>query len=93
VNIVFTPEAMADLRAIHTIIAENNERAADQVIARIRQAIMIFERFPMLGRPGRVEDTREFAIPGLPYTIIYRIASVTELDILTIIHQRQKFPS
>ncbi|UDF02999.1 type II toxin-antitoxin system RelE/ParE family toxin [Asticcacaulis sp. AND118] len=71
-NIAFTPEALADLRAIYKTISDDNERAAANVIARIRQTIMIFERFPLLGRPGRVADTREFAIPGLSYTIVYR---------------------
>lgn len=91
-NINFTPEAYGDLRAIHQHISEDSERAADNVIARIRQTVMIFERFPLLGRNGRIADTREFAIPGLPYTIIYRIVSETELDILTILHQRRKYP-
>ncbi|MDQ0465877.1 toxin ParE1/3/4 [Caulobacter ginsengisoli] len=91
-SIRFTPEAASDLRAIHTYIAKHNDRAADRVIARIRQSIMIFERFPMLGREGRVAGTREFAIPGLPYTVVYRIVSDTDLDILTILHQRLKYP-
>jgi toxin ParE1/3/4 len=91
-NIRFTPAARDNLRAIHAYIADRDDRAADRVIARIRQTIMIFERFPMLGRQGRIEDTREFAIPGLPYTIVYRLASETDLDILTIVHQRLRYP-
>jgi toxin ParE1/3/4 len=92
VNVKFTPEALSDLRHIQHYISQYNPRAADDVISRIRQTVMIFERFPLLGREGRVEDTREFAIPGLPYTIVYRIVSPTDLDILTIIHQRLQFP-
>ena len=52
----------------------------------------MFESFPLLGRAGLVEDTREFAISGLPYTIIYRIVSETELDVLTVVHQHQLYP-
>jgi toxin ParE1/3/4 len=92
VNVHFTPEAADDLHSIHSYIAQHNARAADTVIARIRQTIMMFERFPMLGRYGRIEDTREFAIPGLPYTIVYRIVSETDLDILTILHQSMQYP-
>jgi toxin ParE1/3/4 len=41
---------------------------------------------------GLVADTREFSVVGLPYVIVYRIASETELDVLTIIHARRKYP-
>ncbi|EGF93496.1 plasmid stabilization system family protein [Asticcacaulis biprosthecium C19] len=54
---------------------------------------MIFERFPLLGREGHVPGTREFSIPSMSYTIIYRIASETELQILGVIHQRMQYPS
>lgn len=52
----------------------------------------MFESFPLLGREGEVEDTREFAISGLPYTIVYRIVSAVELDILTVVHQSKLYP-
>ncbi|KAB1127237.1 type II toxin-antitoxin system RelE/ParE family toxin [Neorhizobium galegae] len=83
---------MADLSEIHTRIAQFDRNAADRVLSRIRQVIEIFENFPLLGREGSVNDTREFAISGLPYTIVYRILSPSDLDILTIIHQRKRYP-
>lgn len=39
-----------------------------------------------------MEDTREFAISGLPYTIVYRLASAERIDILTIVHQKKLYP-
>ncbi|CDZ63086.1 Hypothetical protein NGAL_HAMBI2605_22950 [Neorhizobium galegae bv. orientalis] len=91
-NVNFTPQAIADLSEIHTRIAQFDRNAADRVLSRIRQVIEIFENFPLLGREGSVNDTREFAISGLPYTIVYRILSPSDLDILTIIHQRKRYP-
>jgi toxin ParE1/3/4 len=91
-NVKFTPEAVSDLRDIHAYIAEFDPGTADRVISRIRQATDMFRHFPMLGREGSLSDTREFAIPGLPYTIVYRISSKTSLDILTIVHQRKRYP-
>lgn len=91
-NVNFTAEALSDLKQIHSYIAEFDTAAADRVISRIRQVTQIFENFPLLGREGIVENTREFAVTGLPYTIIYTIASATDIDILTIIHQRRKYP-
>ncbi|MCM2501540.1 type II toxin-antitoxin system RelE/ParE family toxin [Neorhizobium galegae] len=73
-------------------MAQFDRNAADRVLSRIRQVIQIFESFPLLGREGCVEDTREFAISGLPDTIVYRIFSPSDLDILTIVHQRKRYP-
>tara|TARA_R110002020_G_scaffold226853_1_gene437358 strand:+ start:302 stop:592 length:291 start_codon:yes stop_codon:yes gene_type:complete len=91
-NVSFTPQAVDDLVEIHSHIATIDRLSADRVLSRIRQVIEMFEIFPLLGREGVVEGTREFAISGLPYTIVYRIASATELDVLTIIHQRKLYP-
>ncbi|UIK06952.1 type II toxin-antitoxin system RelE/ParE family toxin [Neorhizobium galegae] len=91
-NVNFTPQTIADLSEIHTRIAQFDRNAADRVLSRIRQVIEIFESFPLLGREGSVNDTREVAISGLPYTIVYRILSPSDLDILTIIHQRMRYP-
>lgn len=91
-NVNFTPQALADLHHIRDYITEFDRAAADRVVSRIRQAAQMFERFPEIGRPGDVEGTREFAIPGLSYIITYRIASVTDVDILTILHDRRQWP-
>jgi len=91
-NVNFTPQAQDDLRAIRAWIADEDERAADRVIARIRQTILMFEAFPMLGHEGDVSGTREFKVTGLPYLIVYQIASATDLDILTILHQSRNYP-
>jgi toxin ParE1/3/4 len=91
-NVNFTPQARDDLCAIREWIALDNEIAAERVISRIRQTVLMFEQFPLLGHPGEVDDTREFKVTGLPYLIIYRIASATDLDILTIIHSARKYP-
>lgn len=91
-NVEFTPQAAADLLDIHRRIARFDASTADRVLSRIRQVTLVFERFPLLGRPGGIVGTREFAVPGLPYTIVYRISTETTLDILTIVHQRRQYP-
>lgn len=91
-NVNFTPQAQDDLTAIRDWIAADNEQAADRVIVRIVQTAMMFGQFPMLGRKGQIEGTREFSVVGLPYLIVYRIASESEVDVLTVIHTRRRFP-
>ncbi len=91
-NINFTPDALDDLKAIKAYIAEFDERSASNVISRIRQTILMFSQFPLLGRKGLIEGTREFSVVGLPYVIIYNVRSETDIDILKILHERQKYP-
>jgi addiction module RelE/StbE family toxin len=91
-NVSFTPQARDDLLAIRGWIAQDDPRAADNVLARIVQTAMMFGQFPLLGREGQVAGTREFSVVGLPYVIVYRVASETELDVLTVMHTRRKYP-
>jgi toxin ParE1/3/4 len=92
-KVSFTPQARDDLRAIRDWIAIEDERAADGVVARIVQTAMMFRQFPMLGREGVVVGTREFSVVGLPYLIVYQIASGGHVDVLTVLHSRRMYPS
>lgn len=92
-NVNFTPQARGDLIDIRDWIARDDLRAADRVVSRILQTAMMFGQFPMLGRAGLVDGTREFSVAGLPYMIVYAIASETEIDVLTVIHTRRKYPA
>jgi toxin ParE1/3/4 len=91
-NVKFTPQARADLIGIRAWIAQDDDRAADRVLSRIRQTAMLLGQFPMMGRPGQVEDTREFTVTGLPYVLVYQLVTPTDLDILTVLHTRRKYP-
>lgn len=91
-NVNFTPEARADLIAVRDWISQDDERAADRVLSRIRQAAVILGQFPMMGRVGLVEGTREFSVTGLPYVIVYQLVTATDLDVLTILHTRRQYP-
>jgi len=91
-NVSFTPQARDDLAAIRDWIAEDDPRAAERVVSRIIQTAMMFAQFPMLGRPGQIQGTREFSVVGLPYLVVYSIASETEIDVLTVLHTRRRYP-
>ncbi len=91
-NVGFTPQARDDLASIRNWIAEDNALAAERVVARIVQTAMMFGQFPLLGRAGQVRGTREFSVVGLPYVIVYAIASEREIDVLTVLHTRRRYP-
>lgn len=48
-------------------------------------------QFPRRGRVGRRPDTREIAIPGLPFLVIYRIEEES-IQILRVLHGAQQWP-
>jgi toxin ParE1/3/4 len=65
--------ALANLEAEANYIARDNPRAAARIVQTINKAAQRFQRFPALGRPGRVAGTRELVVPGTPtsFLIVY----------------------
>jgi addiction module RelE/StbE family toxin len=88
-NLSFTPRSEGDLDAIFNYIAKDDAEAARRVIARLLQAIAILERFPLLGRVGRVAGTRELTIVRLPYYAVYHLVNETEIEVIAVIHERR----
>lgn len=83
-----SPTAAHDLDEIYDYIAQDNVRAAAEVISRIIDAIARLEDHPRLGREGRRARTRELIHP--PYVIVYRIrADVIAVD--AILHSSRRF--
>lgn len=84
-------EALADLESIFDYIARDSPQAARSVTSRIWQAIeKTIKYFPMLGRAGRDEGTREFPIRGLPYIVVYEVEAERDLvTILAVVHGAQ----
>jgi toxin ParE1/3/4 len=83
--------AQADREAIFDYIEADSPQAAITVDERVQAQVDSLARFPELGRPGRVEGTRELIILGTPYIVAYRIAGST-LRILRILHGARQWP-
>jgi plasmid stabilization system protein ParE len=73
-NIVIRAQAADDIDEIYAWIAQSNPRAAREMVIRIRDRIARLEHESLahMGRPGRVEGTRELV--EYPYIIVYRVA-------------------
>ncbi len=54
------------------------------------EAAADLERWPNIGRPGWTENTRELAVAGLPYLVIYRVAQEA-VHVLRIHHGAQNW--
>jgi toxin ParE1/3/4 len=83
--------ALADRDAIFETIEADSPRAAASIDDRVRARVEGLERFPEMGRPGRIEGTRELVISGTPYIAAYRIVGDT-VRILRLLHGAQQWP-
>ena len=87
----YTPRAKVDLAEIHDYIAQENPGAARRIVLLIRKATEPLLENPKIGRPGRVEGTRELAIARVPFMVSYRTEE-TEVHILAVIHTARLWP-
>ena len=90
-RIEWSPLAFEDRLAIFDYIESDNPAAAVRVDDRIRQQIQRLASSPELGRPGRVEGTRELILGHTPYIAAYRIENQTVI-VLRVLHGAQQWP-
>ncbi|HEY6253972.1 MAG TPA: type II toxin-antitoxin system RelE/ParE family toxin [Candidatus Angelobacter sp.] len=87
----WSPEAADDFAQIIHHIREENPTAALRVAQRISENIAGLKRFPRLGRPGRVGETRELILSPLPFIVVYRIQDEI-VEIARVLHGAQRWP-
>ena len=87
----YTRLALSDLLRAYDYIEADNPQNAREVIRRIEKSVETLAPYPLLGKQGRVAETREFFVTGTPYFIIYRVKQ-NVLQILTILHTSRKYP-
>ena len=87
----YTRQALLDLGEIHDYIAAENAEAANRVVTGIEHEIQQLKAHPRLGRPGRVDETRELVISRFPYVVAYRDPA-DEIQILSVIHSARAWP-
>ncbi len=87
----WSQSARFDRKRIYDYIDANNPRAAIAVDERIAESLERLLRFPMSGRIGRVDGTRELVIDRTPYIAAYRIADKS-IRVLRLLHGAQEWP-
>lgn len=91
----WTDLAAEDLDQIEASIAEENSPvvAIDVVLKVINTSELVLSSHPSAGRSGRVKDTRELVIDGIPFIVIYRFMErLREVQILRVLHDAQQWP-
>jgi toxin ParE1/3/4 len=90
-EVVWRPAALNDLESIREFIEQDNPDAGARVYEAIRAAADPLANHPNIGRAGRVDGTRELALPRLPYIIVYRVVEA-QIRILSVIHTSRERP-
>jgi toxin ParE1/3/4 len=90
-RLLWSPDAVADRTGIFDYFAAENPAAALATDAAIARHAKRLRRFPHLGRPGRVEGTRESPLPRTPFIVVYRLAG-PDLVLLRILHGARLWP-
>jgi len=83
--------AERDLEEVEKYIAQDNPKAAVDMVVKIILAVERLEHFPGIGRAGRVEGTKELVIDGTPYIVPYRKKG-ERIEILRVYHSSRLWP-
>ncbi|MEA2936237.1 MAG: toxin ParE1/3/4 [Variibacter sp.] len=86
-KVKFHPAAADDLDSIFSRIAEDNPRAARELIARIEAKVMRLAtpELTYMGRVGQVQGTRELV--EYPYIIVYHVLEeAEEVVVVAVVH-------
>ncbi|HWR90646.1 MAG TPA: type II toxin-antitoxin system RelE/ParE family toxin [Dissulfurispiraceae bacterium] len=84
-------DAISDLVEIRKYIAADKPQTANRIANLIRQSVEPLIVQPDIGRPGRIEGTRELVLTSLPYIIPYRVRN-DSIEILRVLHAARKWP-
>ncbi|MCL4456872.1 MAG: type II toxin-antitoxin system RelE/ParE family toxin [Nitrospirae bacterium] len=91
-HLKWTCPAIKDLKDAGDFIALDNPAAAERMAERVREAVEYLSEYPNMGKPGRVQGTRELIISSTPFIIVYRILSPA-IEILRVLHHARKWPA
>ena len=90
-RIRWTPPAAADLQNISDYLREHHPQYRQPTLRKLYQKIRALRDAPYVGRPGRVEGTRELLFPPLPYIVVYQVKE-NAVEISRVFHGAQDWP-
>lgn len=91
-HIRFSADAEADLEQLAEWLQPRSAQGLDRLFTAVFTTIAQLEGFPLLGKEGRVEGTRELVVPRTSLIVIYTLPDAYHLDIERILDARRKYP-
>ena len=89
--LIWANSAKCDLLDMQLYLLDRDTRAGLRLALKIARKAEVLESQPRLGKPGLLEETREWSLPGLPYKLVYQLNG-ENVEILRVIHQAQDWP-
>lgn len=87
----FTFEALTHIEAIGFFLAQRSPAAAGHIVSRIFTDCDRLAEFPHLGHAGRVPNTYEWTVAGLPYIVVHEFnRDENELIVIAVFHGAQR---
>lgn len=90
-KIQWTKGASSNLENIEAYIGKDNPISAIETVLKVIHSVNHLSKYPAIGRPGRIENTKELIIADTPFIVPYRIKNET-VQILRVFHHSQKWP-
>lgn len=90
-KLLWTPRALAEIDAIFACVAASDRNVADRLTFEIEARVARLADCPDMGRPGRVEGTREYVVVGTNYILPYRVHD-GRVEILAALHTSREWP-
>lgn len=87
----WTQPAFEDIQEAGRYIAVDDPRAASRMAERVREAVEYLVDQPNIGRPGRMQGTRELVISGTPFIAVYWVRGDV-VQILRLLHHARQWP-
>jgi len=91
VRLKWTRAASQDLESVERYISLDNPDVPIDTVLEIIRRVETLAEHPGMGRPGRVEGTRELVLGSLPYVVPYVHQSDT-IIILRVLHGAMRWP-
>lgn len=90
-KLFWTARALSEIDAIFAYVAADSPSAAERLAVLIETRVQSLIDQPNMGRPGRVDGTREFVVTGTPYILPYRVRD-GRVEILAALHASRQWP-
>ena len=87
-DIIWLPQAVNNLAAIHAFIAKERPASAEKVAQKIKQTVAMLEAHPQLGKTSLVDGFREIQVANLPFVIPYKVVC-NKLIVARVFHNRK----
>jgi toxin ParE1/3/4 len=91
VKVKWLNKALKNLDQEADCISKDNPEEAIKMVQRILDKVILLADNPSLGRPGRINGTRELIIDNSSYIIPYRINN-NQIELLRVFHTSRKLP-